>query len=65
LSAVTALAQTGQLRGHVLLKQADGATARAADAVIDVFRTDMSGAYHTKTDKKGEFVFAGLPFIGR
>ena len=64
LSAVTASAQTGQLRGHVILKQADGTTAKAADAVIDVFRTDMSGVFHTKTDKKGEFVFAGLPFIG-
>jgi len=64
LSAVTASAQTGQLRGHVILKQADGTTAKAADAVIDVFRTDMSGAFHTKTDKKGEFIFAGLPFIG-
>ena len=64
LGAVTASAQTGQLRGHVILKQADGTTAKATDAVIDVFRTDMSGAFHTKTDKKGEFIFAGLPFIG-
>lgn len=65
LSAMSASAQTGQLRGHVLLKQADGTSVKAADAVIDVYRTDLSGAYHTKTDKKGEFVFAGLPFIGR
>ena len=64
LSAVAASAQTGQLRGHVVLKQADGTAVKAADAVIDVFRTDMSGAFHTKTDKNGEFVFAGLPFIG-
>ena len=64
LSAVAASAQTGQLRGHVLLKQADGTSAKAADAVIDVFRTDMSGVFHTKTDKKGEFIFAGLPFTG-
>ena len=64
LSAVAASAQTGQLRGHVTLKQADGTTVKAVDAQIDVFRTDMVGAYHTKTDKKGEFVFAGLPFIG-
>ena len=64
LSAIAASAQTGQLRGHVLLKQADGTSVKAADAVIDVFRIDLSGAYHTKTDKKGEFVFAGLPFIG-
>ncbi|HMG76660.1 MAG TPA: hypothetical protein VK582_24500 [Pyrinomonadaceae bacterium] len=65
LPAVAASAQTGQLRGHVILKQADGITAKAADAVIDVFRTDINGAFHTKTDKKGEFVFAGLPFVGR
>jgi len=65
LSAVVANAQTGQLRGHVILKQADGSTVKAADAVIDVFRTDMVGAYHTKTDKNGGFVFAGLPYIGK
>ncbi|MDX6402670.1 MAG: hypothetical protein QOH70_125 [Blastocatellia bacterium] len=64
LSAVTASAQTGQLRGHVVVKQADGTTVKGADAVIDVYRTDISGAFHTKTDKKGEFVFAGLPFVG-
>jgi tetratricopeptide (TPR) repeat protein len=64
LSALTASAQTGALRGHVVLKQADGSSVKAADAVIDVFRTDISGVFHTKTDKKGEFVFAGLPFIG-
>jgi tetratricopeptide (TPR) repeat protein len=65
LSAVAASAQTGQLRGHVLLRQADGTSIKAADVIIDVYRTDLSGAYHTKTDKKGEFVFAGLPFVGR
>ena len=64
LSAVTASAQTGQLRGHVVVKQADGTTVKGADAVIDVYRTDISGVIHTKTDKKGEFVFAGLPFVG-
>jgi tetratricopeptide (TPR) repeat protein len=64
LSAVAASAQTGALRGHVVLKKADGTTAKAADAQIDVFRSDMIGQFHTKTDKKGEFVFAGLPFIG-
>src|SRR5258706_9915894 len=64
LSAVTASAQTGQLRGHVIFKQADGTSTKPADVVIDVYRTDLSGVYHTKTDKRGEFVFAGLPFIG-
>ena len=64
LGAVAASAQTGQLRGHVVLKQADGTSVKAVDAIIDVFRTDMSGAFHTKTDKNGEFVFAGLPYTG-
>jgi tetratricopeptide (TPR) repeat protein len=65
LGAATAAAQVAPLRGHVVLKQADGTTVKPADAVIDVYRTDISGVFHTKTDKKGEFVFAGLPFVGR
>src|SRR5438034_7951080 len=63
-SATAALAQTGQLRGHVLFKQADGTTIKAANAQIDVYRTDLPGSYPTKTNKNGEFVFAGLPFVG-
>lgn len=60
----SASAQVGQLRGHVVLIQADGTKVPAADAVIDVFRTDVSGKYNTKTNKKGEFIFAGLPYAG-
>jgi len=63
-TAGVTLAQTGQLRGHVLIKQADGSTVPASDAAIDVFRIDLSGTYKAKANKKGEFVFAGLPFIG-
>ena len=62
--SLTAFAQTGELRGKVLMQQADGQKVPLADAQIDVFRTDISGKYNTKTNKKGEFVFAGLPFIG-
>jgi tetratricopeptide (TPR) repeat protein len=61
---VIASAQVGQLRGHVVLTQADGTKVPAAEAVIDVFRTDVSGKYNTKTNKKGEFIFAGLPYAG-
>jgi tetratricopeptide (TPR) repeat protein len=57
-------AQTGALRGHVVMKQADGTTVPAADAAVDVFRVDISGKYNTKTNKKGEFAFAGLPYTG-
>jgi len=65
LSAVVAAAQTGQLRGHVLLKQADGTSVKAAGAQIDVFRTDLPGSYPTKADKGGGFVYAGLPYVGK
>jgi len=63
-ASVPAFAQVGELRGHVWMQQADGQKVPLADAQIDVFRTDMKAEYHTKTNKKGEYVFAGLPFIG-
>jgi tetratricopeptide (TPR) repeat protein len=63
-AAISSQAQTGQLRGHIVIKQADGTSVPAGEAIIDVFRTDLSGTYNTKANKKGEFVFAGLPFVG-
>src|SRR5689334_23105476 len=62
--SITVCAQVGELRGHVYMQQADGQKVPLADAQIDVFRTDMAAKYNTKTNKKGEFVFAGLPFTG-
>ena len=64
VASVPAFAQVGELRGHVWMQQADGQKVPLADAQIDVFRTDMKATYNTKTNKKGEFVFAGLPFVG-
>ena len=64
LSAIAVSAQVGQLRGSVQLVGADGKPAPVSGAIIDVYRSDMTGEYHTKTDKKGEWVFAGLPYIG-
>ena len=63
-ASLTAFAQVGELRGKVWMQQADGQKVPLSEAQIDVFRTDMNAKYNTKTDKKGEFVFAGLPFIG-
>src|ERR1041385_2837044 len=63
-AALTTSAQVGELRGHVFMQQADGQKVPLADAQIDVYRTDMTAKYNTKTNKKGEFVFAGLPFVG-
>src|SRR5678816_1340811 len=64
VAAVPSFAQVGELRGHVFMQQADGQKVPLADAQIDVFRTDVNAKYDTKTNKKGEFVFAGLPFTG-
>src|ERR1051325_5387128 len=63
-ASMTTFAQVGELRGTVMMQQADGQKVPLADAQIDVFRTDMNAKYNTKTNKKGEFVFAGLPFTG-
>lgn len=64
LSSLAVSAQTGQLYGDVVMQQADGTTVPAVGATIDVYRTDLPGHYPTKTDKKGHFIFAGLPFVG-
>ena len=62
-ASTTAVAQVGELRGQIWMEK-DGQKVPLAEAQIDVFRTDMNGKYNTKTNKKGEFVFAGLPFVG-
>jgi tetratricopeptide (TPR) repeat protein len=62
-ASTTAFAQVGELRGQIWMEK-DGQKVPLAEAQIDVFRTDMTGKYNTKTNKKGEFVFAGLPFVG-
>ena len=58
-TAVTASAQTEQMRGSVQMVGANGQQTPVAGAMIDVYRTDMKADYHTKSDKKGEWVFAG------
>jgi len=63
-ASAIASAQTGQLRGSVKVVGADGNATPVTNAVIDVWRTDIAGDYHTKTDKKGEWIFAGLPYTG-
>jgi hypothetical protein len=64
LGVVAAFAQSGPMRGVVVTNGADGKETPVADAQVDVYRTDLPGTFNTKTNKKGEFVFAGLPFIG-
>lgn len=63
-SAVAASAQSTQVDGTVTLKQADGAAVPVVGAQIDIYRTDIKAEYRTKTDKKGKYIHAGLPFVG-
>ena len=63
-SATFVSAQMDQMRGSVKLVSADGKSTPVSGAQIDVFRTDMKADYHVKTNSKGEWVFAGLPFVG-
>ena len=58
----SAFAQTAPVTGQVVLKKADGTTEPVAGALVEVFRTDIKGKFPSdKTDKKGNFAFAGLP----
>jgi len=59
-SAVT-FAQTAPTSGRVEMKKADGSVVPVTNALIEVFRTDIKGKLPSgKTNKKGEFNFAGF-----
>ncbi|HZH34605.1 MAG TPA: tetratricopeptide repeat protein, partial [Pyrinomonadaceae bacterium] len=54
-------AQTAPVRGKVELVKADGTREPVVGAVVEPFRTDAKGkSPSAKTNKKGEFSFAGL-----
>jgi tetratricopeptide (TPR) repeat protein len=60
--SLAAFAQTAPVRGVVEMTGADGKKVPVAGALVEVFRTDIKGKLPSaKTDKKGVFVFAGLP----
>lgn len=63
VSGVVAFAQTNApVGGRVELKKPDGTTEPVAGALVEVFRTDIKAKFPAaKTDKKGNFAFAGLP----
>ncbi len=65
-SGIAVFAQSAPVRGKVVMKKADGTIVPVADAVIDVYRTDITGKFPSaKTNKKGEFSFAGFPLGAR
>lgn len=62
--AVAASAQVTSATGKVTMKQADGTVVPVPNAIVDIYRTDIAGKYQTKTDKKGNYIHAGIPLTG-
>jgi tetratricopeptide (TPR) repeat protein len=61
LASLTAAAQTGRLEGDVV--KAD-TKEPIVGAEVQIERTDIKGSYPVKTDKKGHFLHAGVPYVG-
>lgn len=61
LASLTASAQTGRLEGDVV--KAD-TKEPIVGAEVQIERTDIKGSYPVKTDKKGHFLHAGVPYVG-
>jgi tetratricopeptide (TPR) repeat protein len=61
LASLTATAQTGRLEGDVV--KAD-TKEPVVGAEIQIERTDIKGNYPVKSDKKGHFLHAGVPYVG-
>jgi tetratricopeptide (TPR) repeat protein len=62
---VAASAQVVQISGKITLKQADGKVVPVKDAIVDIFRVDITGKFQVKTDKEGRYTHAGIPFSGK
>lgn len=61
--SVAVSAQFAQLNGKVELEKADGTKEPVIGALVEAYRTDIKGVYpSSKTNKKGEFAFAAMPF---
>ncbi|HEX7177659.1 MAG TPA: tetratricopeptide repeat protein [Pyrinomonadaceae bacterium] len=61
-TGLVASAQTLVVMGKVTMKQADGTEKPVEGAQIDLIRTDIKQEFHTKTNKKGEYTHAGMPY---
>ena len=57
-------AQVTQALGTVTMNGDDGAQLPVPGADVDIYRTDIKGEYHTKTDRKGGYLYPGLPVVG-
>jgi tetratricopeptide (TPR) repeat protein len=61
LSAAVTLAQVGRIEGDVKNEAGEP----IAGAEVQIERQDMKGTYPVKTDKKGHFIHAGVPYVGK
>ncbi|MDX2031739.1 MAG: tetratricopeptide repeat protein [Blastocatellia bacterium] len=60
-ASIAAFAQVGRIEGDVI-KADTKEPIVGAEVVIE--RTDIKGSYPVKSDKKGHFLHAGVPFVG-
>ncbi len=61
LAAVSVSAQVGRIEGDVVKA---GTTDPVVGAEVQIVRMDIKGKYDVKTDKKGHFLHAGVPYVG-
>lgn len=61
LLTVSAFAQVGRIEGEVVKA---GSAEPVVGAVVEIVRTDIKGNYPLKSDKKGKFLHAGVPYVG-
>src|SRR5262245_1165611 len=61
LTSLAATAQTGRFESDVV--KAD-TKEPIVGAEVQIERTDIKGSYPVKTDKKGHFLHAGVPYVG-
>jgi tetratricopeptide (TPR) repeat protein len=61
LASIAAFAQVGRIEGDVVKS---GTAEPIVGAEILIERQDIKGSYPVKSDKKGHFLHAGVPYVG-
>jgi tetratricopeptide (TPR) repeat protein len=66
LAAISVSAQSAPVSGKVEKENADGTREPVANALIEVYRVDIrTGFPSARTNRRGEFSFAGLPYMAQ
>jgi tetratricopeptide (TPR) repeat protein len=64
LFSAASYGQVVNVSGVVKLKQQDGTVTPLAGALVEIYRTDITGKYKVNTDKNGRYTHAGIPAVG-